>query len=372
MKAWVLAACCLMEGPSLIGQVTCQIRAQKTVDEAKRAALLGDRTKVAVLLGQADRECGTDPNVRKSIGQVYELAGDPVRAAPYLRDRTGAQAPTAVATIAKKGYVREKYALVVGIGQFHKKSIRSLRYAAKDATDFAAVLTDPAAGRFPPENVTLLVDEQATTQEIRRAIGKVVTKAYPEDLVVLYFSTHGSNPGMDRSKIAAGYLITHDTEPDALYATGYGMDELANVLRQKLKAERIITILDTCYSGDTTRILGSKALEIESIPESTFSRIAQGTGSVVITSSTEREMSWESDEKENSFFTSYLIEAMRSRSGLGTIAQIYTDIQRKIPVAVQEYTRRKGLGDPKRGATQTPVIYPSSGIPDIVPGTPLQ
>ena len=154
------------------------------------------------------------------------------------------------------------------------------------------------------------------------------------------------------------------------------MDELANFMRQKINAERIVTFLDTCYSGDTTRILqqtsGSKALEVEALSDQAIGQIAQGKGSVVITSSSNRELSWESEEKKNSFFTVYLMESMRDRKGLGSIRETYTDLQRRIPAAVRQYTQSKGLGEPGKGAVQNPVIYPISNIPDIVIGTPVQ
>ncbi len=373
----------LLAAPSALwgqaGSSDCQFRALKTVREARIKASTGATSEAKALLEQADRECGTSPLVMKGISEGYEKLGFPELAATYAKNAAlslpaaspgASHAPAARA----KGYVRDKFALVVGIGSFKQKDkIRALKYAAKDARDFAAALLDPHAGRFPAVNVTVLTDEQATTTAIKSALGEIAAKAKPGDLVILYFSTHGSSPSSNRSKIAASFLITHDTETSNLFGTAYGMNELANYLRQNLFAERVVTFLDTCYSGDTTRILeDSKGLEVDTLSDASIGRVAQGKGSVVITSSTNQQLSWESDEQQSSFFTLQLIKAMKQRDGLMNIQQIYTDLERNVPDAVRKYTKAKKLGDGEKGAAQTPVIYPIRDVPDIVIGTPVQ
>lgn len=373
----------------------CQTLALKTVEDAKRQALAGAPERARQLLDQADAACGRSYAVLMGISQVYEQMNDAVKATIYNRSAqrfvaqksagatippspsSSSNGPTTVASkpSADTSVVRDKYALVVGVGKFQAPNIPQLKYSAKDATDFAALLTDPNVGRFHSQNVTVLTDSQATSKNVRSALAAIAAKALNDDIVLIYFSTHGSSPAMDRSKIAAGYLVTYDTEVDSLYATAYGMDELASFIKQKLRAERIVTFLDTCYSGDTTRILSqsnSKALQIEALSEDAIGLISQGKGSAVITSSTSRELSWESDERQNSFFTVYLMESLRARKGLGTLRDLYTDLQRSIPTAVREYTLRKGLGEVGKGAVQNPAIYPINAIPDIVIGAPTK
>ena len=363
----------------------CQPRALKTVQTAKSRALAGDKQESEKLLEQADHECGASYAVLKGISEVFGQLGEQHLADLYIRNanRYQQQKPGAAvsangpaATGEEKGFVRDKFALIVGVGRFREANIPPLKFAAKDAADFAVALTNPDIGRFPRQNVTVLSDQEATTKAIRSALADIAKRAMKDDLVVLYFSTHGSSPSMDRSKIGSGYLVTHDTEVADLYATAYGMDELANFMRQKIRAERIVTFLDTCYSGDTTRILqqtgGSKGLEVEALTDQSIGQIAQSKGSVVITSSNNRELSWESDERQNSFFTLYLMESMAERKGLSNVKQLYTDLQRKLPPAVRDYTRSKKLGSGGKGATQNPVIYPMSDIPDIVIGVPVK
>lgn len=380
--------------PAVYAQMAppCQSRALRQVDEAIDLASEGKSDAAPNLLTQADRECGTSWLVLQKIGEAYGLLGDSVKKSVYLQrsqqlhaglsgltNSTNSGTPLSVAAspaAPQRTFVRAKYALVVGVGDFASPKIPHLKFSAKDAQDFANTLTDPNVGRFFPDNVTVLTNSAATARAIRSSLAAIAAKALPDDLVVLYFSTHGSSPSMDRSKVAAGYLVTYDTEVNDLYATAFGMDELARFIGQKLRADRIVTFLDTCYSGDTTRLMsessGSKGLVDDSLSDESIGRIAQGKGSVVITSSTNRELSWESNEKQNSFFTLYLMDALRANQGRSDVRQLFTDLQRKLPGAVRDYTKAKGLGEGGKGASQDPAIYPVSDIPDIVIGTPVK
>ena len=103
------------------------------------------------------------------------------------------------------------------------------------------MLTDPETGRFRADNVKVLTDEQATTRNIRSALYEIASKALADDLVVLYFSTHGSNPKGNTTKQGSGLFVTHDTElknPQTLFATAFGMGELVRFVQDNLRAER--------------------------------------------------------------------------------------------------------------------------------------
>ena len=87
--------------------------------------------------------------------------------------------------------VLDKWALVVGISKFKDDKI-NLKYAAKDAKDFARFLITNQ--NFSEDHVLLLTDEKATRANVLGALGSqwLPRLANPNDLVVLYFSSHGS------------------------------------------------------------------------------------------------------------------------------------------------------------------------------------
>jgi uncharacterized caspase-like protein len=239
-------------------------------------------------------------------------------------------------------YVREKWALVVGVSNFRDKNIPKLTYPAKDAKDFANLLQDPGYGRFKRENVALLTDEKATTVEIKRQIEELIRKAQPEDLVVFFLSSHGSP--RQSSPTGVNYVVTHDTEVSSLYATSLSMVSIVDDLNKLIKAQRVVVFLDTCYSGaagfaegfsnqrvaaNTTlsnNSSGSKSLVVEGLGISAdiLSRIEQSVGRVIITASQPNEVSWESEKLKNGIFTYYLIEALKQSNGLAPIKDMFS------------------------------------------------
>jgi len=260
--------------------------------------------------------------------------------------RTGTPLPTRV---------RDKFALVVGVGKFRDPAIPTLRFAAKDARDLAAVLTDPHYGRFEPQNVTLLTDEQATRANILNALQAIFERAQEDDLVFLYISSHGSPRQDERGLGGVGYIVTYDASLKNLWVDGLeyqGFSEKAAII----KARRKIVFLDTCYSGQASRG-GAKSLEIEAagVDASTAGLFLSGEGTYVITSSKATERSWESDQLRNSYFTYYLMQALRREGDAPTVQEVFGVLDREVPVAVAR----------DKGALQHPQRLPADGPGDV-------
>ena len=378
--------CALLGAPSLRAQ-GCVTQALGSLEKARAELAAGDSEKGRQWIEQAALECSTSAVVLRKIADLYAFLGESDTAQSY-RERAEAQSRGPILRLpdanapskpegpgvgsagascdallrGKKGWVREKYAIVVGVSQFRNPAY-NLRFAAKDASDFAKVLADPASGRFKPdsEHIKVLLNEQATVENIRTAINEVSKTARAEDLVVMYFSSHGtsasSDVAMDEAK--SGYIVTHETNISNLYATAFPMDELRRVVEKRIRACRIVMFLDTCFSGDTVApAAGSKQLSL-GIADTAKEKIAQGVGRVVIASSRNDERSWESERVQNSYFTYYLMQALRSKGGAADITSVFTQLQRTVPAAVRK----------EMDARQTPVMWPEGQHLDIVIGT---
>jgi hypothetical protein len=254
-------------------------------------------------------------------------------------------------------HVREKWALVVGISRFRNPR-HNLNYPAKDAKDFASLLTSPAYGRFKPKNVRLLLDEQATTTQILKELNWLARSAERDDLVVIYLSSHGSPGEMDT--VGVSYIITHDTvveNEDELFATALSMKkDLAEALNERIKAQRVAVFLDTCYSG--AALPGAKALVAGGVSGDTLNRIRQGVGRIIISSSGAKEKSWESETLKNSYFTHYLMEGLRQNNGLVPLETVYS----RLSDAVGDHVRKE------KGASQKPVMSRSDTSAGIILG----
>ncbi|MGI8741306.1 MAG: caspase family protein [Bryobacteraceae bacterium] len=304
---------------------------------ARSELAAGNIAKAGTWLDRAYQECQVSGVVMRRISETYRQMNDEANAkrfaeqADRLENRTPLtfdqqkqpqQTPTQVTAkapsdVEDNSFVRDKWALIVGVSKFKNPSM-NLRFAAKDATDFAAMLSDPNVGRFhnDSQHIKLLTDDNATVQNIRTAIQDIARNARKEDLVVLYFSSHGTDAGMDvaTDEGKTGYIVTHETDPNNLYATAFDMQELKRVVDTRIQAGRVVAFMDTCYSGGFRQRTGSKALSV-GIPSESVARIAQGKGRVVIASSRDSEQSWESDQYQNSYFTHYIIEAYAQHRG---------------------------------------------------------
>jgi len=201
---------------------------------------------------------------------LFALAALPADGAPPPRGAKSAEGTA----------IGDKWAVVVGIGRFADPQVPELKYSAKDARDFARFLTDPAGGRFAADHVRLLTDENATKVNIMDTLGDsfLPHAAHPDDLVVIYLSTHGSPAGADIRGV--NYVIAHDTQVKKLFATGIEMRQLLRMIKERVHTRRILLVLDTCYSG-AGGDGGHKGL---SRVNADARALAQGVGSVVIAS----------------------------------------------------------------------------------------
>lgn len=243
------------------------------------------------------------------------------------------------------GAVQKKWALVVGIDKFTDTRIPTLHYASKDAHDLGALLVDPKIGRFNSERVKQLSDDQATLGGIRQGLGWLRASVQPDDLVLIYFSSHGSPREADPNGVS--YIMTHDTDltgPATLYATSLQMIDLVQMINRDLKANRVVLLLDTCYSGDATGAKGVIPVWIKDpapdAPASiSFSAALKLTpGRAVITASRANEVSRESTSLMNGFFTAFLIQAMRSSEGRITLSDLFTQTREHVIKEVRGQT----------------------------------
>lgn len=235
--------------------------------------------------------------------------------------------------------VKDKWALVVGISKFANPKL-NLRCAAKDAEDFYKYLT--TEGNFAPDHVKLLTDEKATQREILSELGNrwLPRVANPDDLVVIYVSSHGSASEMDVGGV--NYIVAHDTNIDDLYTTGIEMQELARTIKRRVHSDRVVVILDACHSGAAN----ADAKGLTRMGNLNADDIAQGSGQLVISSSQPNQVSWELKDQSNSAFTTYLIAGLK-KQGDGTRLEEAFDYMKD---KVQETVLRE------RGVLQTPVL----------------
>jgi uncharacterized caspase-like protein len=259
--------------------------------------------------------------------------------------------------------IADKWALVIGISNFKDPSI-NLKYGAKDATDFSNFLI--AQENFRADHVRLLTDANATLEKIKSNLGDgwLGRLAQPDDLVLVYVSTHGS-PSLE--KVDVNLLVAQDTDKTKLLSTGLPMQFLTTIIKEQVLSKRVVVILDVCHSASAadesqkksdadadsntddsdseTNDAAAKGLNRPAPLDMTGLKL--GSGQVVLSSSLKDQVSWESKNYPNSVFTRRLIESLQCKGKDTTLRQAYEQLRTLVGKEV--------LSD--RDAVQTPDLF---------------
>jgi Flp pilus assembly protein TadD len=140
----------------------------------------------------------------------------------------------------------DRWAVVIGISEYeHLPAAAQLRFAHRDAEEFAGFLRSAAGGAVPNDHVRFLTNQQATLAEIRAAVHTwLVASARPEDVVYFFFAGHGVLDDHDD-----GYFVAHDSDPQNLHATALSFQEVDRTLSYQLRAKLVILVADACHTG---------------------------------------------------------------------------------------------------------------------------
>jgi len=133
-------------------------------------------------------------------------------------------------------------------------------------------------------------------------IEQMFNEAEHDDSLLVYFSGHGE---LDRQNDLC--LLFKNTRMDRLLATSLNY----SMIKKCIKASRcktIIIILDCCYSG-AAGVKGNNLKEILSK--------SSGSGTVILSASSEFDVAKEDEKLENGVFTYYLIEGLKSGAVAG-------------------------------------------------------
>lgn len=204
------------------------------------------------------------------------------------------------------------WAVVVGISSYKNVPPEGqLRFAHRDAEDFAAFLRTPGGGGFPPSHVKLLLNQEATVAAIRTAIGTwLVRSVEPDDVVYVFFAGHGVV-----ESDTDGYLLAHDSDPQNLYATALPTSELDRIITQRLRARIVVLMADACHSGQigwASRGTADRTLITNYLDEVGKS----GAGVLRFLASRADERSFEDNRwgGGHGAFTHFLLEALKGRA----------------------------------------------------------
>jgi hypothetical protein len=238
------------------------------------------------------------------------------------------------------------YAVVIGVAKY-QRPVLNLKYADKDALAFADFLKSPGCGSTPAGQIALLVNENATRANVLKAIRAFSSLASSNDVLIIYYSGHGTNNTQDNNL----YLETYDTDEMDPESTATAAQDIKSALSTS-SAKMKFWITDACNSGKIQAGKGGWAGRTAPSGAVDFLREVakeQIGGFVYIASSESREISVEDSIHHRGLFTYYLLEGLRGKAdedgdGIVTIDECYNYLRGQVMQATGNY-QHPILGD---------------------------
>jgi pimeloyl-ACP methyl ester carboxylesterase len=269
------------------------------------------------------------------------------------------------------------FGLVIGVGN-------DLPASAEDARAIYNILVDKELAGYKEENISLLVDSEATNTNIIKALDDLVENTDEESSVFIYYSGHGGtytdNDIIELEQGGVGlkpeeenrshyYLVPNNFDPKNFRETWVLASDLKNKLRS-LKSRRLILFLDCCHAEGMTKAgpeLQSKSLKDRiRNPEGLVHKIDDGRGISIVSSCRADELSWILGDEPNSLFTTCLLEVLR-----GEHKDVYEEPYIRMTEVVQYVMKRV----PERKPVQRPFVnlqlyddFILSSIPNMLQG----
>ncbi len=247
------------------------------------------------------------PAPATAIAPAPATVSAPVTAPPPVATAPAAKPPAApvIAPPPPVAAVSDKrprlFLLSIGVSKYANANY-NLRFAAKDARDFADTLARQHGRFYRSVEVKSVADAGATREAVREGLKWLRDVTAPDDVGMLYLAGHGINEVDDTY-----YFLPHDVNLDRLAATGVGEEEFRDVLTN-MKGKSIFFV-DTCYSG---KVIGKFSNPDLTRISNRFSSPEYGV--IVFSASHGRQESLESTAWGNGAFTKALVEGLVGRA----------------------------------------------------------
>jgi uncharacterized caspase-like protein len=206
----------------------------------------------------------------------------------------------------------------------------------------------------------LLTDEDATKRNIQIALESWLTKARPEDLIVLFWSGHGFPDPEDPEKV---YFACYDTDPN-IPATGYRMDRVVEALKER-GVRNVIVLADTCHAGKLITRGDEKSVSVRPYVDKMERDRTVPKGWIFMVAADSDRKAIEHSSWKNGAFTHCLLkglggeadgfQSVGKKDGRVTMLELRTYLERQMPEETQKVL----------GVAKHPLITTSTGDSSI-------
>ena len=216
--------------------------------EPLEAALRADPNNTSALVNEAavyDRN-NLEANALASYRKVAAQWKDAVWVRGRIFELEESLATQAALKAAEISPDAKTFALLVGVSKYQKfPQDMWLQYADADAKSFSEHLASLRGGGVPPEQMTVITNEGATTAAVRNAFQTFLkNRAGSKDTIFILVAGHGTVDSR------GAYILTYDSDPEDLSATALPMAEIQSLVDEELpKVGRVVLLADICYAG---------------------------------------------------------------------------------------------------------------------------
>jgi WD40 repeat protein/uncharacterized caspase-like protein len=206
-----------------------------------------------------------------------------------------------------------------------------LELAAGDARAVAAALGEGGAKLYSGVRVRTAIDDAASAASLDRIVSEMAAEIQPRDAFVFFAAAHGY------SVDGRFYMIPQDYQgggdPRALATRAIDQAKLQDWIVNRIKARRVLILLDTCESGALTQGYTRSRIDAPA-SEAAIGRLHEATGRPVLTAAAEGKPAFEGFEGHG-VFTWALLDALKNgdRNGNGSIelSELVVHVQDQVP-----------------------------------------
>ena len=218
----------------------------------------------------------------------------------------------------------------VGVSNYKSQDINKLRYAAKDASDFANAVEQTDLDDYSDFTKYIFTDNNATRKKIINGMNSLIQATKAGDIVIFYFSGHGQQDYNET------YFMTVNASRENPSEEGINFADIRNTMRKLTERQvKVVAFMDACHAGAMVGAKGAAPklteLDVQNVIE--------------FYSSTTGEESAEDEKLQNGVFTAGLISGLK---GAAANADGYITVN-TLRTYLSDYVREKN-------SRQTPVF----------------
>lgn len=239
--------------------------------------------------------------------------------------------------------------LVAGVSEYEDAAF-DLNFARPDAEAIAGFFQKDKL--FSSADATKLYDRDATKAAIQDSLAKLVERAQPEDVILIYLAGHGVGLGEQF------YFLPHDMRREddddaAIRKYGIPASAVADVL-MRAKALKQVLILDTCESESALPLLAKammfRSRGVSAAEEKAVKMLARSYGVYLIAASTRDQEAYEVQELGHGVLTYALLtglgekgqpKAPTASEGIITIESLVQYVHDQVPELTEKYHHQK-------------------------------